>query len=242
MGSIIDVTCDIRPMTPDEISVKDRERGFSHKGGEVATLKKHQTQKELEIQALTSAALTHLKNLTNKQISKDIIVQLQRIAREFKMRTNPASNHLSSSQVFISYSHKDTRWRDDLMTHLKPYLREGTISAWSDKKLKPGSKWFDEINATLADAKVAVLLVTHHFLASEFIHEHELGPLLKKAQQGGVKILWIPVRASSYQKTSLKDLHAVIDPAKPLANMKAERDKAWVNICEEIEKASNAEK
>ena len=79
------------------------------------------------------------------------------------------------------------------------------------------------------------------FLASDFIHKHELGPLLKKAEQGGVQILWVPVRDSSYKKTALKDYQAVLDPTQPLAKMKeADRDSAWVTICEEIEKAVNS--
>ena len=142
-------------------------------------------------------------------------------------------------QVFISYSHKDTKWRDELEIQLKPYLRDGSIMSWSDKQIHPGSQWFAEINSALTNTKVAVLLVTPAFIASDFIHEHELGPLLKEAARGGVKILWVPVRESGYKKTPLKDCQAaVLDPSKPLAAMTpAGRDKAWVKICEEIERA-----
>jgi hypothetical protein len=140
-------------------------------------------------------------------------------------------------QVFICYSHKDERWLIDLQKHLKPYVRDGSITAWSDKQITPGSKWFSEINAALDSTKVAVLLVTPDFLASDFIHKHELGPLLKEAEKGGVRILWILVRACSYKKTLLKDYQAVIDPDKPLVNFRLNRDKVWVRICEEIEKA-----
>jgi hypothetical protein len=142
-------------------------------------------------------------------------------------------------KVFISYSHKDKRQLNELLTHLKPYLRDGSVTAWSDQQIVPGSKWFAEINAAIAAAKVAVLLVTPDFLASDFIHEHELGPLLKEAEVGGVRIVWVPVRACSYKKTVLKDYQAVIDPVNPLVNLraKADRDKVWVGICEEIEKA-----
>lgn len=145
----------------------------------------------------------------------------------------------SRSQVFLSYSHKDRRWLDDLLTHLKPYLRDGSISAWSDKQIQPGSRWFDDIQAALAATKVAALLVTPHFLASDFIHEHELSPLLKEAATKGVTILWVPVRASSYKKSDLRHYQAVIDPSVPLTQMRGKRDAAWVHICEEIARTVN---
>ena len=53
-------------------------------------------------------------------------------------------------QVFISYSRKDKRWLDDLLTHLKPHLRDGSVTAWSDQQITTGSKWFSEIQAALA--------------------------------------------------------------------------------------------
>ncbi|MCX5646889.1 MAG: toll/interleukin-1 receptor domain-containing protein [Phycisphaerae bacterium] len=139
------------------------------------------------------------------------------------------------SNVFISYCHEDERWRKNLETHLKPYVRSGSITAWSDQQIKPGSKWLDEIRTALASAKVAVLLVTPNFLASDFIHEEELAPLLKEAEHGGVRILWVPVRPSSYEESPLRHYQAVIDPKKSLALMKAERDGAWVRICKEIQ-------
>jgi internalin A len=143
-------------------------------------------------------------------------------------------------QVFISYSHKDTKWRKDLEINLKPYLRGGSITSWSDEQIVAGSQWFGEIKSALARTKVAVLLVSPDFLASDFIHEHESGPLLKEAESGGVKILWVPIRDSAYKQTALKNYQAVLDPIKPLATWpKAKRDLAWVKICEEIEKALN---
>ena len=145
----------------------------------------------------------------------------------------------SRDLVFISYSHRDARWLNDLRTHLKPYLREGSITAWSDKQIQPGSKWFDEIKRHLARTRVAVLLVTPNFLASDFIHKHELTPILAEAEAGGVKILWIPVRASSHQKSAIRNYQAVGDPERPLATMRSGRDASWVRICQEIEQAAN---
>jgi GAF domain-containing protein len=143
------------------------------------------------------------------------------------------------NRVFISYSHKDKKFVEELLKHLKPLERAGRVSAWSDKQIQPGAKWSDEIKEAIVATRVAVMMVTADFLASDFIHEHELGPLLKIADVGGAQILWIPVRHCSYKDTPLKNYQAVISPDKPLAEMKAERDHAWVRICDEIKTAAN---
>jgi formylglycine-generating enzyme required for sulfatase activity len=147
---------------------------------------------------------------------------------------------MPEKQVFISYSHTDKKWRTALDTRLKPHLRGGSIVSWSDQQIAPGSQWFNEIQSALANSHVAVLLVSPDFLASDFIHEHELGPLLKEAERGGVTILWVPIYASAYKQTALEKYQAVLEPNKPLGSLsKAKREEAWVTICEEIQTAVN---
>ncbi len=143
-------------------------------------------------------------------------------------------------QVFISYSHEDESWLKDLRTHLKPYGHDDSITVWSDKEIQPGSKWFDELRCALDRTKVAVLLVTKNFLASDFIRKYELTPLLTEAEAGSVKILCIHAEASSYKQSPIQIYQALNDPEKPLAQLKhAERDAAWVQICATIRKAVN---
>ncbi len=141
--------------------------------------------------------------------------------------------------LFISYCHKDKRHLDDLLAHLKPLLRNG-LSAFSDMQIAPGSRWMDEVQAALRLSKIAVLLVTKDFLNSDFIHQHELGPVLQQAAQGGMRILWVPVGACSYAETPLKDYQPVRDPDKPLAALRtpAVRDTAWVEVCKRIRDAA----
>jgi len=144
-----------------------------------------------------------------------------------------------SPPIFISYCHKDKRHLDDLRAHLEPLLRNG-LSAFSDTQIAPGSRWMDEIEAALRVSKIAVLLVTKDFLNSDFIHQHELGPVLREAAQGGMRILWVPVGACSYAETPLKDYQPVRDPEKPLAALRtpAVRDAAWVEVCKRIRDAA----
>jgi len=147
---------------------------------------------------------------------------------------------IKRNKVFVSYSHKDTKFLDELRAHLKPLERADRVIVWSDTQIEPGSQSFAEIKKALAATKVAVLLVTQNFLASDFIHEHELGPLLKDAANGGVTILWVLVRNCNWRRTQLEAYQAAFPPDKALAEMKAERDSAWVAICGRIETAANA--
>jgi internalin A len=140
-------------------------------------------------------------------------------------------------QVFISYSHQDKKFLDELLTQLKPYLRTG-ITAWSDLQIQPGSQWFDEIKVALARTSVAVMLVSPDFLASDFIHEHEVGPFLNEAEAGGVRILWVLINDCSWQVSALKGYQAAAPTDKPLAKMRPpDRGTAWWKVCEEIKRA-----
>src|ERR1700736_4617780 len=94
----------------------------------------------------------------------------------------------SRSLVFISYSHKDARAFESLLTYLKPLSSRGLLNCWSDRNIKPGEKWNEEIERSLENAKVAVLLVSPNFLASEFIFNRELPALLAKSVNRSLKI------------------------------------------------------
>lgn len=151
------------------------------------------------------------------------------------MQTSAATPVLSSA--FVSYSHKDSNWLDKLNVMLTPFTRDG-MAVWSDQKIKPGALWAEEIRKALGSAKVAILLVSPDFLASEYIHNNELPPLLEEAERGGLTILWIPIHYSNYKQTKIKNYQAAWEPSQPLASLsKAKLNQAMVSISETIAEA-----
>jgi len=91
----------------------------------------------------------------------------------------------------------------------------------------------------LASASVAVLLVSPDFLDSEFIAEHELPPLLRAAEEGGLEILWIPIRYSRFDRTEIGEYQAAHSPDRPLATLRpSARDKALVEISKKIDETA----
>lgn len=153
--------------------------------------------------------------------------------------TEPVSHSaVERDSVFISYSHEDARWLKRLQVHLKPLTRRRRLAVWDDTQIKPGAAWKEEIRRALATAKVAVLVVSPNFLASDFITDEEVPPLLAAAKESGLKVLWFAVSACSYKETDIERYQAVLDPRKPLAGLsEADIDAAFVKICKEIGEA-----
>lgn len=141
--------------------------------------------------------------------------------------------------VFISYSHSDTEWLNRLLVHLKPLEQEGAIKPWSDKDINPGSQWREEIRSALEQARVAVLLVSANFLASEFIVKNELPPLLDAAKKENAVILPVIVSPCRFKKTkSLSEFQAINPPEKTLLQMSAaEQEEVFVKVADAIENA-----
>ena len=141
-------------------------------------------------------------------------------------------------QLFISYSHVDREWVERLQTMIRPLLRNHGLSLWDDSRIQPGVKWREEIETALAAAKVALLLVSSDFLASEFVTNSELPQLLAAAEEEGLRILWVPLRPSLVRRTPIDAYQALLDPGRPLAAMNpVEQDEALVTIARAIKKA-----
>lgn len=158
------------------------------------------------------------------------------------INSNPTSGRSQQqpTNLFISYSHKDKKWLDELNIMLQPLVRKGTIDIWVDTKIESGAKWRKEINKALGVARVAVLLVSTDFLASDFITKVELPKLLKAAKRNGLTILWVAVRHSFYMVTAIAKYQAANDPARPLAALSPrwKREQELLSICKKIQAAT----
>lgn len=173
-----------------------------------------------------------------------------RFFEEFAARTPKVAAHESAppsppeqvgatrEHVFVSYSHKDKVWLKRLQDMLKPLVRQGSVSLWSDTDIKAGAKWRDEIEHELKGARVAVLLVSPNFLASDFITQHELPPLLDNARHQGTRILWVHVSSCLYKESGVAAYQASHDVAQPLDKLRpSKRNEVLVQICQNIKEA-----
>jgi HEAT repeat protein len=147
--------------------------------------------------------------------------------------------------IFVSYSHKDREHLERLRVHLAPYLEDGEIEGWlwDDSRILTGSKWFDEIRQALESADAAILLVDSDFLASRFIRQHELPPLLEAAERRGVLIMPVILAPCGFaQIKALAQFQAANKPSQTLLDMPGKRQKErwWYEVARNIHKALEA--
>lgn len=97
-------------------------------------------------------------------------------------------------KVFISYAHKDTELKQDLVLHLQGLIQRGVISSWHDGLLVAGQPWDTEIVRQLDASRILLLLVSPDSMASEYISSRELERASERHATGHVCIIPVLVR------------------------------------------------
>ena len=138
--------------------------------------------------------------------------------------------------IFVSYSRRDAEWLELLRVHLKPLEREGLIDLWDDTRIRPGSLWREQLNAALDLARVAIILISADFLASDFIADNELPPLLEAADRDGCTVMPLLVRPSLFDEVAqLSRFQAVPRDGSTLNELsRAEQEKLLVKLAKEV--------
>jgi tetratricopeptide (TPR) repeat protein len=145
------------------------------------------------------------------------------------------------NRIFVSYSHKDKDWVDRLRMMIAPYLRgaESELDLWDDSRLQAGQQWDAEIHSALEHAGVGVALVSSSFLGSPYVMENELPVIVKAADEGGLRLLWVYLSAAAWEETPLKRFQATHDTKKPLNVLPGpEQDEVLKSVARQIKEAA----
>lgn len=145
------------------------------------------------------------------------------------------SSRPARTKLVISYSHIDARWLEELQVFLKPLEREGTVDRWDDTRIKTGQRWKEQIKTALDEAKVAVLLISQEFLASDFIANDELPSILAAEKSAGLVVMPVLLSPSTFESSPLSKFQAFNKPSKTFSEMKKpDRMRAWVELVDDI--------
>jgi len=153
----------------------------------------------------------------------------------FGQFTQTLKSEMELVRVAFSYSHKDEEMRNQLEIHLKLLERQGLISSWHDRKIKPGDQWKDMIDEEFRRADIIIPLISADFIASDYCYEIEMRTALERHEAGEVRIVPIIVRDCQWKKTPFGNLQALPQDGRPL-NSWPDRDGVLRGIADEIEK------
>jgi hypothetical protein len=146
------------------------------------------------------------------------------------------------SQIFVSYNHRDQYWLDRLLIHLRPLERVGRMELWNDRQIRAGDEWGREIEKAIQSCDAAILLVSADFMASDFIHNNELAPLLERARNRGVRIISLLVSSSYYEDSNLSRFQAVNAPSEPLDMLsKGQQEAYFVKVYKAVKDAFDSD-
>ncbi len=83
-------------------------------------------------------------------------------------------------RIFISYSHKDAKYKKELLSHLKSLELTHNIDVWHDGKILAGGEIDSEVLIQLGISDVVLLLVSPNFLASSYCIDVELNKAIER--------------------------------------------------------------
>lgn len=152
----------------------------------------------------------------------------------------------SPLKIFISYSHKDESFKDELITMLAGLQNRGIVDAWQDRRIEPGDEWNKSIQNAMDECDLALLLVSADYIASRFIQKEEQPKLLERRKEMQLRVIPIIVRPCKWDSEPiLKDLQALPKDGKAIITFdkeKGERDQVWTDIANVIEERAMAKK
>ena len=117
----------------------------------------------------------------------DMEMALQDLRRQVAKKVIDVAR--SDAQIFVSYSHRDSRYLAPLHEAFDAPEFVGRLAYFDDSYVDAGEDWARVIEARLADASIAIFLVSPHFLASSYIRSREIPTLLDRLKRGQLRIL-----------------------------------------------------
>ncbi|TRZ48360.1 toll/interleukin-1 receptor domain-containing protein [bacterium] len=136
-------------------------------------------------------------------------------------------------RVFYSYSHKDEDLKEKLDEQLTILKRDGFISTWDDRMIRPGEEWDRVIDENLNLADIIMLLISPAFMASEYCQDIEVKRAVKRHDEGTARVIPIILKPIVWSDTPFAKLEALPSKGRPISCW-TEIDEAFKDIVEKI--------
>ncbi len=144
-----------------------------------------------------------------------------------------AENSTSSLKLFYCYAREDRALRDELDLHLSGLKRQRYITSWSDREIAPGIEWEQKIDTHLNTADIILLLVSPHFMASDYCYGIEMERALQRHLAGTARVIPIVMRPVDWHGAPFSTLQMLPTDAKPITRW-PDRDEAFWDVASNI--------
>ena len=141
------------------------------------------------------------------------------------------------AELFFSYSHKDEELRNELETHLALLKRQGVISSWYDRRITAGSDFEKTISSELESSQIILLLVSAHFLASDYCYEKEMTRAIEKHEEGSAVVIPVILHPCDWHSAPFGHLRATPTDGKPVS-MFANQHEAFAIVAKDVREAA----
>lgn len=138
-------------------------------------------------------------------------------------------------RIFLSWCHRDKTAVQTLVRDLRPTLKLFTdldVEWWQDSHLMCGEEFTPAIRDRIDEADFGLLLVSSHYLASDFIRTHELPRFAGPAADRGplpVKLTPLPPFGPAYDFGGLDKLNMFSLDGKAFTETRANRRTDFTN-------------
>lgn len=138
-------------------------------------------------------------------------------------------NTVEPKRVFVSYSHKDEAMVNRLLDHLIGLEIDGLIQVWHDRAIDAGEEWRKLIEENLNKSNIILLMVSSHFLASDFCRNVEMEQALARHEERRAIVIPVILRKVNWKTERFGKLNALPRDGKPITKW-GDRDEAFAYI------------
>ncbi|MBF0452710.1 MAG: TIR domain-containing protein [Candidatus Magnetomorum sp.] len=135
--------------------------------------------------------------------------------------------------VFISYSHKDKEWLDQIKKYLDFYKNQG-LTVWTDQELRAGDQWNTEIETAITRASISILLISIDFFNSTFIMKKEIPWIKQQFKTNDMRVIPIIVSQCPWNKETWIQQHQVLPQGATPLNKSKDLPQVLTDIADKI--------
>ena len=136
-------------------------------------------------------------------------------------------------EIFCSYAHEDEELRKEFVSSVALLRQQKVVDVWHDKEILAGGNWVGEIDEHLNTADIVVLLISRHFLNSDFCYAKELTRALEREATKEAVVVPIIVRACDWEDAPFGRLQGIPYGGKPVTSWE-NREEAWTSVAKSL--------